>query len=257
MSKILLSLSALFLLVSSGLSFINKGKLADSMTDARNAHSTVASAQADATKAHVALTKSLAEVKAANQQAADAQTQTTGLKSQVTELQGKIDTATAAVAAKDKQLSELNDKLAKVGNTSTGQAVDPGAIAKEIDDLKHQRDEGVVVMEGLKDQLKSAQTQVAALTKESLARSTGASMNGLRGRVLAVDRNWNFVVIDLGDSKGVNNNATMIIQRGGSLVGKVKITSVEPSQSIADIIPNSVPPGVSVQAGDTVVFPGT
>ena len=255
MSKTLLSFSALFLLVSSGLSFINKGKLADSMADARNAHATVASAQADATKAHVALTKSLADAKAANQQAADAQTQTTGLKSQVNDLNTQLKTASANLADRESKLADLKHQLDNL--PKNGPDVNTNDIAKQIDDLKHQRDEGVVVMEGLKDQLKSAQTQVAELTKAEVSRKQGILMNGLRGRVLAVDRNWNFVVIDLGDNKGINTNATMIIQRGGSLVGKVKVTSVEPSQSIADIIPNSVPPGVSVQAGDTVVFPGT
>jgi cell shape-determining protein MreC len=72
-----------------------------------------------------------------------------------------------------------------------------------------------------------------------------------------VDRNWNFVVLDLGNRNGINNNATMIVQRGGSMVGRVRITSVEPSQSVADIIPNSVPAGVTVQPGDTVVYSGS
>ena len=65
------------------------------------------------------------------------------------------------------------------------------------------------------------------------------------------------MVLDLGGRSGVNNNATMIIQRGGSLVGRVRVTSVEPSQSVADIIPNSVPAGIAVQPGDTVVYSGS
>ena len=48
----------------------------------------------------------------------------------------------------------------------------------------------------------------------------------------------------------------MVVERGGSMVGRLKITSVEPSQSVADIVPNSVPAGIDVRPGDTVVFQG-
>ena len=114
-----------------------------------------------------------------------------------------------------------------------------------------------MIKEGLENQLKGAQAQVASLQRQVAARASGESMNGLHGQVLAVDHNWNFVVLSLGNNKGVNNNATMLIQRGGSLVGRVKITSVEPEQSVADIIPNSVPAGIEVRPGDTVVYPGS
>ncbi len=111
--------------------------------------------------------------------------------------------------------------------------------------------------EGLEGQVKSAQAQTASLSKQIADRASGASMNGLRGQVLAVDHNWNFVVLNLGNRNGVNNSAEMVVQRGGSMVGRLRITSVEPSQSVADIVPNSVPAGVDVRPGDTVVFQST
>ena len=175
----------------------------------------------------------------------------------MTDLTTKVDAANKATADKDAQLAALNDKLNKMNPASNGSQVDPAQIAQQIDELKRSRDELQVVKDGMEAQLKTANTQLAAAAKREVDRQTGVRMVGLQGRVLAVDRNWNFVVLNIGDQSGVNNNATMIIQRGGNLVGKVRITSVEPSQSIADIIPNSVPAGISVQAGDTVVFPGT
>ena len=42
---------------------------------------------------------------------------------------------------------------------------------------------------------------------------------------------------------------------GAGITLEVKISSVEPTQSIGDIVPNSVPPGIAVQAGDAVVYP--
>ena len=48
----------------------------------------------------------------------------------------------------------------------------------------------------------------------------------------------------------------MVVTRGGQMVAKVRVTSVEPSTSIADIIPSSVVKGQSVQPGDSVVYEG-
>lgn len=83
---------------------------------------------------------------------------------------------------------------------------------------------------------------------------------GLEGKILAVNPSWNFVILNLGDRNGVVNNAEMLInrmtQRGPMMIGKVRITSVEPSTSIADIVVNSVRQGTSVQPGDTVIYSG-
>ncbi len=255
MSKIFLIASAVLLLLSGGLSFANRSKLTASIDDAKSARAEVNGARADAAKAKTAMTKAVNDAKESIQKATDAQGQLAGVQSQVADLEGKVKTANDNTAAKDAQIADLNKKMS---DALGKKASDPNApnIAQQIDELKRSRDELQVVKDGLETQLKAAQGQVAEASRRNLARENGASMNGLRGRVLAVDRNWNFVVLDLGDRNGVNNNSTMLIQRGGNLVGKVRITSVEPSQSIADIIPNSVPAGITVQAGDTVVFPG-
>ena len=113
-----------------------------------------------------------------------------------------------------------------------------------------------VIKDGLESQLRGARDAQQNAERRIAQRDNQDQKNGLQGRVLAVDRNWNFVVLNLGGRSGVNANETMVIRRGTSLVGRVRITSVEPSQSIADIVPNSVPAGISVQAGDTVVFTG-
>ena len=49
----------------------------------------------------------------------------------------------------------------------------------------------------------------------------------------------------------------MVVTRGGEAIGKARISSVEPSTSIADLIPGSFRKGVSVQPGDVVVYEGS
>ena len=60
---------------------------------------------------------------------------------------------------------------------------------------------------------------------------------GLKGKVVAVDPKFHFVVLDIGETQGVLERGQMLVSRDGKLVGKVRITKVEPNRSIANILP--------------------
>ena len=51
--------------------------------------------------------------------------------------------------------------------------------------------------------------------------------------------------------------AQMIVKRGDQMVAKIKITSVEPSTAIADVVPGSLARGARVMPGDRVVYTGS
>lgn len=75
----------------------------------------------------------------------------------------------------------------------------------------------------------------------------------LEGKVLAVNGTWSFVVISLGEQDGVANNREFLIKRGDQTIAKAKVTSVEPSTAVADIVPNNAAAKPAVQVGDLVV----
>ena len=60
---------------------------------------------------------------------------------------------------------------------------------------------------------------------------------GLKGRVLIVDPKWSFVVIDVGEKHGAVKNGVLMISRKTKLVAKVRIMSLQPDKSIANILP--------------------
>jgi hypothetical protein len=49
----------------------------------------------------------------------------------------------------------------------------------------------------------------------------------------------------------------MLVVRGGTVIGKIRISSVEPATAIGDIMTNSLARGVQVQPGDIVIYAGT
>ena len=61
---------------------------------------------------------------------------------------------------------------------------------------------------------------------------------GLKGKIIAVDPKYEFVVLDIGESQGVLKRGEMLINRSGRLVAKVRILSVEPNRCVANILPD-------------------
>ena len=59
----------------------------------------------------------------------------------------------------------------------------------------------------------------------------------LRGKVLVVDPKYDFVVLDIGANKGVEAKGVLIVSHDSKLVAKVKVSSVQPDRSIANIMP--------------------
>jgi hypothetical protein len=79
----------------------------------------------------------------------------------------------------------------------------------------------------------------------------------VRGTVLAVNQAYNFVVLNLGNRQGLKPNAEMLVLRETTIIGKIRISSVEPATAIGDILGNSLARGVQVQPGDTVIYAGS
>ena len=77
---------------------------------------------------------------------------------------------------------------------------------------------------------------------------------GTRGTVIAVDPKYDFVVLDVGGNQGILENARLLVNREGKLVGKIKITSVEPNRSIANVLPEWKQEGSEIMEGDQVFF---
>jgi len=77
---------------------------------------------------------------------------------------------------------------------------------------------------------------------------------GTRGTIIAVDPKYDFVVLDIGGNQGVLEGAIMLVNRQGKLIGKVKIASVEPNRSIANVLPEWKQEGTEIMEGDQVFF---
>ena len=75
---------------------------------------------------------------------------------------------------------------------------------------------------------------------------------GTKGNIVAVDPKYDFVILNIGREQGVLENAKMLVNRDGKLIGRVQITSVEPNRSVANILQEWKQD--EINEGDQVIF---
>ena len=59
----------------------------------------------------------------------------------------------------------------------------------------------------------------------------------IKGKILVTDPKWDFVVVDVGENQGVKQDGELLISRGGKLVAKVIVRSIQKDRCIANVLP--------------------
>lgn len=178
-------------------------------------------------------------------------------KQRVEDLNGQL---TAANTAKDLVSAELD--TTKTELTKAKQEIEvltqkmadnrPEEVARLRDDL----DKVTKLKDNLNGEnqiltgkLKGFEKELAGLKEEiEILRKTPEN---LRGKVVMVQPDWGFMILDIGHRHHVQTNSEFIVYRDDRLVTKVKVVDVKESNSIAEFMRGfqKLPP----QVGDTVV----
>lgn len=255
MGKILIIVSIVVSLATAAVGFLNKGKISEANEKATQAEATASAANAKLSTAEKTLkttSESLATVTAEKDQLAS---QVSSAKAELDKATSDLAAATTAKTAAETQASELTTKAAQLQTElDAAKSNAPPPVVDNSAELQARITELETVNATVQKDLDSKTTQLETLVKQNQDRQQLKMRNNLEGRVLAVNPAWNFVVLNLGDKNGVLSNAELLVKRGNQLIGKVRITSVEPSTSIADIVANSVPEGTAISPGDNVIF---
>jgi transcription elongation GreA/GreB family factor len=101
------------------------------------------------------------------------------------------------------------------------------------------------------------QVQVSKVKEEEnyqVQRAQRLALNGLVATVIAVNKEWGFVMINAGRSHGVAPDASLLVKRGNSRIARLRIVNLEDMVVVADIVDESIVSGIEVQPGDKVIF---
>jgi predicted RNase H-like nuclease (RuvC/YqgF family) len=172
----------------------------------------------------------------------------------------KLDTQ---LAQQDEEFKELDKTLKEVqaAFVDLGEDVNIDNLADKIneieEDIKVKRakvEELETLVGGARTNLAARQRDVERLEQRRTARSERISRNAMEARVTAVNHDWGFIVIGAGTNSGFDPQTSLLVTRDGRLIGRVTPSSVEATQTIAEIDPKTLAPGVRIQSGDRVIL---
>ncbi len=260
MGKILISLSVLFLILSALFGVLNTSK-------ARNLRDTADRSTAEREqieKAHAAKEKEMASreaaLAAATAKTADADAKMASAEADMVKTQQERAGLQNNLKQKEDEIAALQKRLDEsgTGKLSPDSLPMPGAgdLQQQLEDTRRQLDSAEREKQFLADKIHSADRKFGSNNEAPRPRAIAPHRPGVRGTVLAVNQAYNFVVLNLGGRQGVETNSEMLVLRGGTIIGKIRVSSVEPATAIGDIITSSLPRGVQVQPGDVVIYAG-
>jgi len=256
--RILIGISLFLVTLSAVFGFLNTSKIKALRAESANA----IAARTMAENARLAQRKQPRgngnDVAAANATAADAQARLVGAQAEAAKAQSEKAAALAKLQAAENQVAQLQKKVQEISpNTIESSGPSAAELQAQLDEARRQLDNAEREKLFVAEKAQGAVALPSKAPEETVKRRRPASEPGLHGKILAVNRAYNFVVLNLGGRQGVEANAEMLVLRDGILIGKIRVSSVEPATAIGDIISSSLPRGVQVQPGDTVVYVGT
>jgi len=260
MTKVLFILSAVVILVASFFAYQNgreftevRSKIAvvnaDILSEKRNQDKLLRPGTGEVPK----LAAEIARVQG------DLDVETEKLKAQKNKLantQSEITRTQEEFAAKEKKKKEQEELL-----TGLPQGMKPETMAEDIQKLKKEKIEYEAQAEMKKKEVAAEEDKVAGIQKrvdevmhKIEDRRKNFERNSLSSRVIAVNYDWGFVIIDAGKNTGLTEQTKLIVTRGAQTVGKISIMSVEGKNSMAAIVPDAVVNGQVIMPGDRVIL---
>lgn len=202
-------------------------------------------------RAGLALAKSDFDEQVAKLEAAQSTEKT--MQRQLAESEATLEEQAAEIA----QQKKLIDEATKILGPGVTLENLPGKIAeieqKKKDQTK-QLEELNTLADGATNDVAKNKASIADLSARKAKRDERIRSNAKEAVITAVEAEWGFVVIGAGSNSGFTPQTKLLVKRNGVLIGRVNPTSIEPTQTIAEIDRSSMAIGTSLQVGDRVIL---
>ena len=185
------------------------------------------------------------------------------MKSTAATLEREVAELDNTLAGQKEEFAELEKTMAEVKATLEGLGgdVDLDNLPEKIAEIEEERNSRVAKLEELETLISSAEKKLASsrsefdrLVKRDIERSSRIARNAMEAVVTAVNQDWGFLVIGAGSNSGFTPQSSLVVMRDGRRIARVRPSSIEPTQTIAEIDFDSLAPGVRLQPGDRVIL---
>ena len=180
-------------------------------------------------------------------------------KANATELATALDSIAADLAVASAEKKKIDDSIEALSGKFPG--IELEEVPRVVKDLEAnqkklvgEEQDASLVKKRLEEEIAknlAESSRIADKINQSIARIEG---NTFQATIVAVDNDWNFVVIGAGEKSGLTGDSKLLIQRDGRLLGRLFISKLEPNTAVADVEPGSLKNGVALQPGDQVIL---
>ena len=256
MTKILFLLSAVIMLVSGVLAYMNRQTYVDSRTRRHEADAAIKKQLAKLEGLGTEITKMKADVSKVSGEVANETERLDQAKIKLRNAQSEIDNTTQQITAKNDRLAEVKKEIPDLppGVTVETLTEHMNTLKTTIAQNEAQVGDAKKATEAKEGEEKKIQDQLEDLRTRIETRKKSFDRNSMTATIVAVNNDWGFVVIDGGQNKGITSDTKLLITRGTTTVGKLNIVAVEGSKTVANIVQSSLRSGLAVAPGDKVIL---
>ena len=178
------------------------------------------------------------------------------LKRESADWDSKLKTQKELLADMEKAMETVKKVLGDMGSDVTLDNLGDKVAEVEADKKAKQStlDETTKKIEDTDKILTTNRAESDHFTKRLIERNARIGANAREAVVTAVDQDWGFLVIGAGSNSGFTPQTSLLVMRDGRLIGRVRPSSIEPNQTIAEIDFKSMASGARIMPGDHVML---
>jgi len=157
---------------------------------------------------------------------------------------------------KNGKMADLKEQLNKLPEGFNPQTIaeDLNKIKADIAELQNQADTKKKEVADAEKKNADAEKVLEDISVKIETRKKSFERNAMSFKVVAVNSDWGFVVIDGGEKEGITPDTKLLVIRGTRTVGKLSILAVQGAKTIANVLTDSLAPGMSPAPGDRVIL---
>lgn len=180
------------------------------------------------------------------------------LSREMGELEGELEQQQAKLDAAEEARKEIETALQSIGIEGPVTMASLQENIKALEDQQKSLEASIeeldTTIEGARSKVASNRDEIARLAKRKADRAARMRRNAMSAVVTGVDQDWGYVVIGAGSNSGFRPQTRLIVIRDGRRIAEVTPSSIEATQTIAEINYETLSPGARIQPGDRVIL---
>jgi len=149
----------------------------------------------------------------------------------------ELEAAKTRIAQQQAEIAEKTSKIADLESQIASLEEEKASLEVQLQD----KDDQIATLESEKAGLEEEKAMLdAQLEKCSTAQDTSKSLPpGTVGKIVYINSAWGFAVVDLGSNQGAVLGAELMVHRGDTYLGKIRLSAIRDDVSIAEFLPGA------------------